>query len=384
MRFPRRLDFLYGLLTTCLAFALLLAVPPNNTLGKDGAKNVVLLIGDGMGWSYLVMARSFVHGPGGELNMDKLDHSGYVSTFSLHSLVTDSAAAATAMATGHKTKRGVIGQSEEGEEYKSILEIAGDMGKATGLVSTAEVTHATPAGFAAHDSSRRDTRDIAGDYLHSSRPDVIMGGGLLVWTTVPIKEARDAGYEVVYTREELEQLDVSNTARLLGLFAPEHMSFAMDRRLDEPSLIDMSLKALEILSRDPEGFFLMIEGGRIDHAGHKNKSDAVLYETIAFDETVGAVVEWLKTKGVADETLVIVTADHETGGLAVVGPTNLLPGRGDKPKLRWIHRHHTAEDVPIWAQGPGAEAVNGHMDNTEVFGLMQSVLENAPTVERLD
>ncbi|MCQ4573887.1 MAG: alkaline phosphatase [Candidatus Brocadiales bacterium] len=350
--------------------------------GESGAKNVVLLIGDGMGWSHLVMARSFVHGPAGELYMDKFEHSGYVSTFSLQSLITDSAAAATALATGHKTRRGVIGQSVHAKEYKTVLEIAGDTGRSTGLVTTAEVTHATPAAFAAHESSRENAREIAEDYLHRSRPDVIMGGGLRVWTTLPLKEARDMGYEVVYTKEELERVDIAKTEKLLGLFAPEHMSFAMDRRLDEPSLIEMSLKALEVLSKDPDGFFVMIEGGRIDHASHKNDSDAVLYETVAFDETVGAVVEWLEANGLSDETLVIVTADHETGGLAIVGPKNFLPGRGDKPKLKWIHRRHTAEDVPIWAQGPGARAVSGRMDNTDVFKLMREALDPSHTAER--
>lgn len=349
---------------------------------RNGARNIILFMGDGMGWAHLAAARSFAHGPPGELHMERLEHSGYVSTFSLHSLITDSAAATTAMATGHKTKRGIIGQSERGEEYKTILEIAKDVGKSTGLVTTTEVTHATPAAFAAHEASRKNSRAIAEDYMHRSQPDVIMGGGAWVWTTVPLKEARDIGYDVVYTKRELEQLDAAQTTKLLGLFAPSHMSFAMKRRLDEPSLIEMSLKALEVLSKDPDGFFLMVEGGRIDHAGHNNDKIAVIYETVAFDETVGAVVEWLETNGLADKTLVIVTADHETGGLAVTGPKNRLPKRGEKVEVRWAHDYHTAEDVPIWAQGPGAEAVSGHMDNTEVFELMRDALEVAPTIER--
>ena len=179
---------------------------------------------------------------------------------------------------------------------------------------------------------------------------------------------------MVFTKEELQAADTSDTSdtdKLLGLFDTGHMSYAMNRRMDEPSLIEMSLKSLELLSRDADGFFLVIEGGRIDHAGHANDSRAVLYDTVAFDETVGAVVEWLDTNGLADETLLIVTADHETGGLAVTGPRDLLPKRGHKAETKWIHRHHTAEDVPIWAQGPGAEAVNGRMDNTDIFRLMR-------------
>lgn len=372
MRSLRRHKSLFGpLIAACLAVTLL-ALPVNAPAADTtGAKNVILMIGDGMGWAQVAVARYFAHGPGGELNMDKLEHSGYVSTFSLHSLVTDSAAAATAMATGHKTVNGVIGQSASGEEYKTILEMAKDVGRSTGLVTTTEVTDATVAAFAAHDDSRRHARAIVEDYLHDSQPDVVMGGGLRVWTTLPLKEARDAGYKVVFTKEELQAVDTSDTGKLLGLFDTGHMSYAMHRRMDEPSLIEMSLKSLELLSGDADGFFLVIEGGRIDHAGHANDSRAVLYDTVAFDETVGAVVEWLDTNGLADETLLIVTADHETGGLAVTGPRDFLPKRGNKAETKWIHRHHTAEDVPIWAQGPGAEAVNGRMDNTDIFRLMR-------------
>ncbi|MFQ5957258.1 MAG: alkaline phosphatase, partial [Candidatus Brocadiales bacterium] len=280
----------------CLILALLILPAYALALAdadKNGARNIILFIGDGMGWAHVAAARDFAHGPAGELHMEKLEHSGYVSTFALHSLITDSSAAATAIATGHKTKRGVVSQSEQGEEYKTILEMAKEMGKSTGLVTTTEVTHATPAAFAAHEASRKKARAIAEDYLHRSQPDVIMGGGLRVWTPVPVKEARDMGYKVVYTKEELELLDTQQTAKLLGLFAPGHMSFAMNRRLDEPSLIEMSLKALGVLSAEnPDGLFLMIEGGRIDHAGHDNDRIAVIYETVAFDETVGAVMEW--------------------------------------------------------------------------------------------
>ncbi|MCP4366400.1 MAG: alkaline phosphatase [Planctomycetes bacterium] len=383
MKSLRQYKSLCGLLIVCLTVISLTLPVTVDVRASDanGAKNVIIMIGDGMGWAQVAVARSFVHGPGGELNMDKFEHSGYVSTFSLHSLVTDSAAAATAMATGHKTGNGIIGQSVHGEEYETILEMAGDEGKSTGLVTTTEVTHATPAAFAAHDDSREHAAAIAEDYLRHSQPDVIMGGGLRVWNTVPLKEAKDAGYKVVFTKEELQAVDTSDTDKLLGLFDTGNMSYAMNRRMDEPSLIDMSLKVLELLSRDADGFFLMIEGGRIDHAGHDNNSRAVLYDTIAFDETVGAVVEWLGKNGLADETLLIVTADHETGGLAVTGPRDFLPKRGNKAETKWIYRHHTAEDVPIWAQGPGAEKVNGHMDNTEVFELMRDAFGFAGTAE---
>jgi alkaline phosphatase len=357
---------------TLFAFVILFVFCPAILFADPSkAKNVILFIGDGMGQAHVLATRVFAYGPEGRLNMEGLEHFGYVTTFPNGSLVTDSAASGTAMATGHKTGNGVIGQGEQGQEYESILELARKMGKATGLVTTTEVTHATPAAFAAHEANREEARAIALDYLHGAQPDVILGGGAWVWTPGLLEEARRLGYTAVFTKKELDTVDLAGVEKLLGLFAHSHMAFRVERGGQEPSLKEMTLKALEILRRDPEGFFLMVEGGRIDHAGHNNDLRRSVHEVLDFDEAIGAVRTGL---GVHQDTLLIITADHETGGLAIVGPNGHLPGKGEMVEVRWASNKHTAADVPIWAEGPGAEAVRGRMDNTEVFSLIKRAL----------
>ena len=345
------------------------------------AKNVILFIGDGMGQAQVMATRVFAHGPEGRLNIECLEHFGYVTTYPNGSFVTDSAAAGTAMATGHKTSNDIIGQGEHGQEYKSILEFAREMGKATGLVTTTEVTHATPATFAAHEANREEAKAIALDYLNGAQPDVILGGGSWVWTPSLLEEAGKLGYTNVFTKKEMDTLDPAGVKKLLGLFAHSHMAFVVERGSQEPSLKEMTLEALEILQRDPEGFFLMVEGGRIDHAGHNNDLERLIHEVLDFDEAVGAVRARLEVRhgepagGTTNqETLLIITADHETGGLSIVGPRGHLPSKGERVEVRWATKYHTAADVPIWAQGPGAEAVRGRMDNTEVFNLIKNAL----------
>ncbi|MDI6759431.1 MAG: alkaline phosphatase [Candidatus Brocadiaceae bacterium] len=353
-------------------FFILFISCPNVLFADDSkAKNVILFIGDGMGQAHVLAARVFAHGPAGRLNMECLEHFGYVTTYPNGSFVTDSAAAGTAMATGHKTSNNIIGRGRYGQEYKNVLELAREMGKATGLVTTTEVTHATPAAFAAHEAHRAEAKAIALDYLDGVQPDVILGGGAWVWTPDLLEEARKRDYTIVFTKKEMDTLDSTKSKRLLGLFAHSHMAFATEQGREEPSLKEMTLKALEILRRDPDGFFLMVEGGRIDNAGHNNDLRRLIHEVLGFDEAIGAVMAGL---GDPNDTLFIITADHETGGLAIVGPGGHLPGKGEMVEVRWATKRHTAADVPIWAQGPGAEAVRGKMDNTVVFSLIKEAL----------
>ncbi len=359
---------------TLLILFLFIFISPS--LHAAQAKNVILFIGDGMGFTHVLAARVFAHGPEGRLYMERLGHFGYVTTYPIGSFITDSAAAGTAIATGYKTKNKIIGQGENGQEYRSILELAREMGKATGLVTTTEITHATPAVFAAHETDREEAEAIALDYLGGAQPDVLMGGGAWVWTPSLLEEARSLGYTTIFTKKELDTLDSIGVKKLLGLFAHSHMAFTVERGTHEPSLKEMAVRALEILQRDPEGFFLMVEGGRIDHAGHSNDLYQLVHEVLDFDEAVGEVMVRLarnvSTSGTANkETLLIVTADHETGGLAIVGPDGHLPEKGEMVEVRWATRNHTAADVPIWAEGPGAETIDGRIDNTEVFSLIK-------------
>ncbi len=349
-------------------FVIIFFVLYSTALFGASAKNVILFIGDGMGQAQVLAARVCAYGPEGRLNMERLEHFGYVTTYSNSSFVTDSAAAATAIATGHKTRNNTVGQGEYGQEYESILELAKKMGKATGLVTTAEVTHATPAGFAAHEANRHEAKAIARDYLNGAQPDVLFGGGAGVWTSNLLEEAKKLDYSVVFTKKELDTLDPSGVKKILGLFAKSHIAFALERGNQEPSLKEMTLKALEILQRDRDGFFLMVEGGRIDHAGHSNDFSRLIPEVLDFDEAIRTVMSKLEA---SKDTLMIVTADHETGGLTIVGPRGHLARKGEMVEVNWATRNHTGADVPIWAQGPGAEFVRGRMDNTEVFSLIE-------------
>ena len=317
---------------------------------ERGVKNVILLIGDGMSFAQVTAARIYEVRRDGDLNMDTLDYTGYMSTHSLNSLVTDSAAAGTALATGEKTNNDIISQSPDGEEYKTILEVAKENGKAVGLVSTAQITDATPAAFGAHSYSRKNWDDISKDYLYQTQPDLLLGGGLRYWldNTKPgsnrtvkelleqkltlreakaddglIDDAETQGYTVVYNQSELYALDMGAEDKVLGLFSLDHMSHEFERRgTEEPHIAHMTQKALEFLKKDPDGFFLMVEGAKIDHAGHQNNITLNVHDTIAFDRAVGVALEFVEEH---PDTLVIVTADHECGGLSVGMATWVLP-----------------------------------------------------------
>jgi alkaline phosphatase len=385
-------------------------------------RNVILLIGDGMSHATLTAARVYKVGPNGNLTMDTLEHSGYVSTHSLNSLVTDSAAAGTAIATGQKTNNDVIAMLPNGTELKSILDIAArDMGKSTGLVTTSEITHATPAAFGASTIDRDNWNDIATDYIYESKPNILLGGGSRYWTDDTVNgshrtvarlmaqglneseamaddglldDAQRQGYQVIQTAQELMNLNMTslfrNGTKILGLFAPSHMAYEYDRAgksPNEPHLVNMTRAAIEYLSQDLNGFFLMVEGARIDHSNHANDVVRTIHDTIAFDEAVRVALDFQKKN---PNTLVIVTSDHDCGGMAVEWPYGEFPPAGaipikDMDNLPnphggvWTSNHHTAVDVPIMATGPGAERVSGRMDNTNIFEIMHISLRGPPT-----
>ncbi len=282
------------------------------------AKNVILLIGDGMGAGQVTLGR--IANGNKELNMDKLEYSGYMSTYPDDDdqfFVTDSAAAGTAMATGHKTSNGSVGVDKKGKTVKSILEYAKDAGKATGLVTTSRLTDATPAVFASHVDKRGDEQEVAAQMLKTA-PDVMMGGGASNFKAKTradkkdlVAEARSAGYTVVTDKDGLSSVE---EGRILGLFADTMMPYAIDNNKKAPKLKDMAQKTLDILSQDKDGFFVMIEGGRIDHACHANDMPACAKEMLDFDQAVKTALDFAEKDG---QTLVIVTADHETGGLSI-------------------------------------------------------------------
>lgn len=322
-------------------------------------QNIILLIGDGMGPGQLTAAE--IENGEDTLALMGLPYMSMVSTDSYSYYVTDSAASATALATGFKTKNGVISIGPNGETLTSVVEVAEENHLSTGIVSNTRVTHATPAAFMSHVNSRNQESLIAEQVL-SSGVDVVLSGGSSYFDSLdPI----GAGYTVVETSGELMGTE---SGMVLGLFATGYMSYEHDRDPEvEPSLAEMTRKSIQLLSSDPEGFFLMVEGGRIDHASHDNDFDTTMSEVYAFDL---AVLEALEFASERNDTLVIVTADHETGGLLITGG---YPG--GEPRYSWISDDHTGSMVPVLAYGPRAEAVLGFTDNTDIGSFLVNLFE---------
>ena len=317
-------------------------------------KNIILLIGDGMGAAQIYAGMT---ANGGDIYLENFTHTGFATTFAANRFVTGSAASGTALATGHKTNYGYIGVDTAGNPLMNVRELAQHLGKSTGVVSTSSVTHATPASFVGHQMSRNMEEEIAADFL-TSGIDVFIGGGIDFFTKRKdgrnlLEDLKSNDYQVATSLQELEAV---KSGKLAGLLAPNGME---RRSIRGDVLVKASSKAMEILDDDPDGFFLMIEGSQIDWAGHDNDMPWIVEEMLDFDLTVGKVLEFAAEN---KETLVIVTADHETGGLTIEDG-NLETGyvKGD-----FTTGGHTGIMVPVFAFGPGAESFAGFMDNTDI------------------
>ena len=324
--------------------------------------SVILMIGDGMGPEQVKAASLYFYGDAGRLSFESFPVKGSVATCSAVGFVTDSAAAATAMATGHKVYNGVISKAlpGDGSNLETVLEQFMAASRSAGLVTTATVTHATPAAFAAHNTSRSNYAEIAVDIFTLTKPDVVFGGG---GTSAGIAAAdvSASGYDIAQNAAELDGLTGSLAC---GLFGDEYMPYEYDGLGVYPHLNQMAVKALDLLDADPDGFFLMIEGGRIDHACHDNDLIRSVYEVKEFADTAAAVKAWIGTR--TDVTL-IVTADHETGGLNVISNN----GAGMLPAVTWSTGGHTAAEVPLYAFGFRSELFSGRMDNTDIFDFIR-------------
>ena len=324
--------------------------------------NVIFCIGDGMGFEKVKAAGMYAHGKNGTLSFEAFPYQGEVTTHSADSPTTDSAAAATAMATGSKVNNGVISTALPGDsrELCTLLECFKDQGKSTGLVSTTFITHATPAAFGAHEPKRGNLAEIAEDYLNQTRPNVLLGGG---GNGMAEEAAEAAGFTVVTNRGELLSLNAEKVTRVSGQFGGTNLPYEFDGLGDLPHLSEMTASALKILTKNPTGFFLMIEGGRIDHAGHSNDIERNVYETLEFSRTVQIAFDWAKGR---KDTLIIVTADHETGGLKVLENN----GMGIFPTVSWSTSGHTTTNIPVYGWGPNAACISGAMDNTDFFNVV--------------
>jgi alkaline phosphatase len=367
------------------------------------AKTIIFMVPDGMGLADVTAARIFKSGPDGEsLYMETLPTIGYQKTHSADSSTTDSAAAASAWANGEKYRNGEISCHDDNRDGiceptpgPTILETAKKKGKSTGLVVTSAVTHATPAAFGAHVPSRGCENEIAHQYVQVTAVDVILGGGVETFNSTEdkgdncgtfgnfITDAEENGYEIVFSEQELEKAVIGGAKKLLGLFAPDGKSPELFRVLPEniyppgePTLPKMTAAALEILEKDKDGFFLLIEGSQIDWANHRHNVFYQVGETLAFDAAVKVVLDWLNEQPSRKHTtLIIIAPDHETGGFAINGAGGKNYKPGELVEDLWATQGHTATDVVIWSQGPGSQDLGRAIDNTDVYRVMRKVLE---------
>lgn len=401
-----------------------------------GHKNVILIVPDGCSIAMWASIRAMTVGTQGMLHIDSLPVQSRCRTYSADAMITDSAAAATALACGVKTRNGVLGMdatttmgdSLSGQVIDTILEMAEKKGLATGLVTTTSLQHATPAAFYTHHADRNWYNLISHD-LVGKGIEVLLGGGRRFM--IPegtrdeegalsnrkdnrniINELRDEGYVYVHDSIGFDAVDPEKTEKLLGLFNPEHLQYEYDRAHDkngEPGLWEMAEKAIRILSKNRNGFFLMIEAGKIDHAAHGNDDVRFLWDGIACDKTIGVAMDFAEKN---KNTLLIVVPDHGCGGPHLIGvydtanPDSTVKSNpasgfvkyrldaegfpvsdgGDPIALGWAsssffldgsaykagkkHGGHTGEDVGVHAMGPGSSKLCGLVQNTDIFTVM--------------
>ena len=357
---------------------------------KEPVHGIILLIGDGMGTNHRLGAQWLTVGQDGVLAMDQMPVLGFSETSAANNPITDSAAGGTAISTGVKTNYLAIGMNENYDPVETILEQAQARGWAVGLVTTVQMAHATPAAFAAHVKDREYMMEIAKQMMEHDI-DVLLGGGeddflpRDVNGCYPdrghrvdglnlIASAIADGYTYVCTGEDMMAVDTSTTTKLIGFFGDEEI-----RQPYSPSLSEMTRVAIEILSQDPDGFFLMVEGGQIDWESHDNDALETMQLTVGFNSAVTAAQVYALGE---PNTLIIVTADHETGGMSLNldcdgsyredGPFSMPDGT--EFCVDWMSTHHTAADVPVTAEGPYSWMLYGEYPNTWIYQVMYSAL----------
>ena len=337
------------------------------TFSSGTAKNVVLLIGDGMG---LAQISTFYTDKKQWSGFDEFPVLGFQKTHSSNNLVTDSAAGATAMACGKKTYNNAIGLDSTGTPCITILEEAEKKGKSTGLIVTSSIVHATPAAFLAHCSSRNQYEDIAGDFMKTD-VDLLIGGGMQYFDRRKmdnhdlIDTLKERDYAVFDFRNQNLQKVVPSPKKNFVFFTADNQPLpASQDRTYLPYAAKMGVNFLK--QRSEKGFFLMIEGSQIDWACHANRANLLTGEMQDFDSAIRQVLEFAKRDG---ETLVIVTADHETGGLGLIHGNNK-----NQVEYAFTSNGHTAAMVPVFAYGPGAELFSGIYDNTAIYQKMRQAL----------
>ncbi len=419
-----------------LAVLSLLALCSLGAARNGPARNAILFIGDGMAISTLTAARIYGPGPGGKLALE-LPHVALVRTYSLDRLVTDSAASATAILTGERVPIGVIGMSPETKRacslprrpdgspnpahpcvpaaapIPSLAELAAQAGMGVGVVTSTRITHATPAAMYAHVDERDLELKIAEQLLAQHSLSFVVGGGRRFFSPFDLMgKLRAQGVTYVVTGAALEVAVQAGAERIVALLAPDHFAYTVDQPSEGeartlPSLAKLTELAVRQLSRNESGYFLLVEGGRIDHAQHENRARAALQELLAFDQAVAVARRATDEK----DTLILVTSDHGSplviAGYPLVGDSilgaargygiehrdqdgdgqpdylrladgspmkTLLFANGPRSALRLPYATHEGSDVVASARGPGAEQVHGFLDQVELFRVLRSAL----------
>lgn len=325
-------------------------------------KNVILMIGDGMSLMHMYSAWTANRG---KLWLDNAQYTGLSKTYCANKLITDSGAGGTAIATGHKTNYHMVGVDPDGKPLETLTTLANKKGLSSGIAVTCRLWDATPADFCCHNIDRDAEAEITADYVNCG-VDFVFGGGSKLFENRTdgrnlFQELKTKGYQIPRSWQELEQIKHGKV-------------FCVTDTVDTPLpaergdlLARASLKAIDLLKQNSKGFFLMIEGSQLDDYGHSNDINLLMQETQDFDQTIGRIFEWAAKDR---ETLVIVTADHETGGLTLVD--------GDLNEGRIVCKFstggHSGVMVPVYAFGPGSENFSGIFENTEIFWKIKKLL----------
>jgi alkaline phosphatase len=338
--------------------------PLGNFQGKS-VKNVILMIGDGMGKDHIKVTESFLFRGDRKLAFSSFPSKKFILTKSAGSFITDSAASATAMATGQKVLNGVLSLSglSGGRPLTTILEVFKKCGMSTALITSTHLTNATPAAFATHVNTRSNYAEIALQYFRDSRPNLLLGGG---GYGISRELAESNGHTFVSNKEDFVQVISNPPSHLVGAFGNGHLPYSSEKN-NLPALWELVNHSLKHLLKDPNGFFLMVEGGRIDHASHKNDLENTIGEVAGFSKAVERVLSQVRTR---KDTLVLVTADHETGGLQLIYPSQ-RPGQ--LPVVLWKTRGHSASPVPVFLWGPENDQWGKLKENTDIFNYLKSV-----------
>jgi len=337
------------------------SISSQETIETPKIKNVILLIGDGMG---IAQITSGLIANKNRLNLEKTTHVGLIKTSSGDKLITDSAAGGTAFSAGKKTYNGAIGVDMNQAPVKNIVELASEQNLATGVISTSSITHATPASFYSHVTSRKMEEEIAAD-LVNSEIDLFMGGGKNFFAARSdekdlLQALQENGFTIASDIQGTQNFQGEKLAYLAadGALPPKH-----EGRDDFLPLATEN--AIDFLSQNEEGFFLMVEGSQIDWGGHANNTEYVAQEMIDFDLAIGKALEFASEN---QETLVVITADHETGGMAVTGG-NVETG---EVEAKYSSGGHTPVLIPVFSYGPAAESFSGIYENTAIFDKIKS------------